>query len=98
LVEDLVIRPSRDIATIAADHARRTRPGEMTRRSLPTKMLHRLAQSQLVSEADLASYLLFDGAYAKDLIDLAMEDAHRQRDALVRFFEPEADATPPQPG
>jgi NTE family protein len=90
IVEDLVIRPSRDIDTIAADHARRTRPGEMTRRSLPTKMLHRLAQSQLVSEADLASYLLFDGAYAKDLIDLAMEDAHRQRDALVRFFEPEA--------
>jgi NTE family protein len=87
LVEDLVIRPSRDIATIAGAHARRARTGEIVRRSLPTKLLHRIAQSQLVSEADLASYLLFDAAYAKDLIDLAMEDAHQEREALVKFFQ-----------
>ena len=88
LVEDLVIRPSRDIATIAAAHARRAGAGELTQPSLPTKLLHRIAQSHLVTEADLASYLLFDGAYARDLINLAMEDAHREREALMRFFEP----------
>jgi NTE family protein len=90
-VEDLVIRPSRDIAEIASEHTKRQRlkPGSTT--SLPTKLLHRLAQSQLINEADLASYLLFDGAYAKELITLAMEDAHRKRDELARFFsEPAA--------
>jgi len=89
LVDDLVIRPSRDIATIAAAHARRARTSALVQHSLPTKLLHRIAQSQLVSEADLASYLLFDGEYAKDLIELAMDDAHREREALTRFFEPD---------
>lgn len=89
LVDDLVIRPSRDIATIAAAHARRARTSALVQHSLPTKLLHRIAQSQLVSEADLASYLLFDGEYAKDLIELAMDDAHSEREALTRFFEPD---------
>ena len=91
VVEDLVIRPSRDIATIAAAHAKRARTGEVAPRSLPAKLLHRIAQSHLVTEADLASYRLFDCAYAADLISLAMEDAHRQRESLIRFFEPSAD-------
>jgi NTE family protein len=85
-VEDLVLRPSRDIAKIASTHARKNRLRSATQASLPTKLLHRIAQSQLVTEADLASYLLFDGDYAKDLIALAMEDAHAQREALLRFF------------
>lgn len=88
LVKDLVLRPSRDIGTIAVTHARRNRAfGES--RTLPTKLLHRLARSQIVSEGDLASYLLFDGAYASDLIALAMEDTHAQREELIRFFTEE---------
>lgn len=86
VVQDLVVRPSRDIATIAARHARKNRAGNVATQTLPTKLLHRIAQSQLVTEADLASYLLFDGAYAKDLIQLGMEDAHAKRDDLIRFF------------
>lgn len=86
VVEDLVVRPSRDISTIAAAHAKKNRLDNVTNPTLPTKLLHRIAQSQLVSEADLASYLLFDGAYAKDLIALAMEDAHARREDLIRFF------------
>ncbi len=85
IVQDLVLRPSRDIALIAAAHAKRVgnRAGRAT---LPTKLLHRIAQSQLVTEADLASYLLFDAAYAKELMALAMDDAHAQREELTRFF------------
>lgn len=89
IVQDLVLRPSRDIALIAAAHVKRmgTGTGVSARTSLPTKLLHRIAQSQLITEADLASYLLFDGGYARDLIDLAMEDAHAHRDALIQFFD-----------
>jgi NTE family protein len=86
IVEDLVLRPSRDLATIAAAHARRRPLSAEAATALPTKLLHRVARSQLITEADLASYLLFDGAYAADLIQLGMEDAHAQREALVRFF------------
>ena len=54
---------------------------------LPTRWLNRIAKSQLLAQADLASYLLFDGAYAKRLIQLGMEDTHARRDQLVPFFE-----------
>lgn len=89
VVRELVLRPSRDIATIAATHAKRDRMAHIPSPTLPTKMLHRIAQSQLLNEADLASYLLFDGAYAKDLIEMAMEDTHARREELLRFFSGE---------
>jgi NTE family protein len=56
LVRDLVLRPSRNISSIASNHLKKvgeTRAGV----SLPVKLLHRVAQSQLLTEADLASYL-----------------------------------------
>jgi NTE family protein len=87
IVHDFVIRPSRDISLIAGAYARKNRIDRQGRASLPTKLLHRIAQSQLVSEADLASYLLFDGEYANELMQMGMEDTHAQRDALLRFFE-----------
>jgi NTE family protein len=85
-VRDMVLRPSRDIASIAASHAKRNRLQSTTAATLPTKLLHRIAQSQFVTEADLASYLLFDGEYSKDLMSLAMEDTHAQREQLIAFF------------
>ncbi|MBX5481622.1 MAG: patatin-like phospholipase family protein [Myxococcaceae bacterium] len=86
VVHDLVLRPSRDIAAIAVKHARKDRLALSGSPTLPTKLLHRIAQSQLLTEADLASYLLFDGEYARDLIHLAMEDTHARREELIRFF------------
>lgn len=86
VVEDLVLRPSRNLAELASKHAKRFALDKAVRASLPTKLLHRLAQSQLLNEADLASYLLFDGDYARELITLGMEDAQRRKAALVRFF------------
>jgi NTE family protein len=37
-------------------------------------------------ESDLASYLLFDGAFARKLIDLGRADAEAMRDKLLAFF------------
>lgn len=94
LVQDMVLRPSRDIATIAASHAKKRRIRDASAVTLPTKLLHRIAQSQLMTEADLASYLLFDGDYAKDLMTLAMEDAHAQREELMAFFADDTSRRP----
>jgi len=87
VVRDLVVRPSRDLAEIARPHleARANREPEG---ALPSRLLHRLTGSQLLSQAELGSYLLFDGAYAKDLVELGMHDAHARREQLAAFFEP----------
>jgi NTE family protein len=46
------------------------------------------------SDADLASYLLFDGEFARVLIDLGRNDAAARRDELEEFLRPaEANAT-----
>ena len=87
VVKDLVIRPSRDLGEIAATQAKAKKLVD-DHSSFPSRMLQKITRSHLFTQADLASYLLFDGAYARALIDLAMEDAHAQREALINFFDP----------
>jgi NTE family protein len=93
-VRDLVIRPSRDIGLLARDHAerrvRRLRPGTLAARFLRRAAAD--AEAAADGAADLASYLLFDGEFAEDLIALGFEDARSARDALVEFFA----VAPPQ--
>jgi NTE family protein len=92
VVKDLVIRPSRDLGELAATQAKAKKLVDAAS-SFPSRMLQKITRSHLFTQADLASYLLFDGAYARTLIDLAMEDAHEQREALTQFFDP----NPPTP-
>jgi hypothetical protein len=40
-----------------------------------------------VPEADFLSYVLFDGDFARLLIELGREDAHANHDQIVRFFD-----------
>ncbi|MGV3625763.1 MAG: patatin-like phospholipase family protein [Archangium sp.] len=91
VVRDLVVRPSRDLAEMARPHLQKLGANE-TEAPLPTRLLHRLSGSNLFTQAELGSYLLFDKAYADDLISLAMEDAHAKRDQLLDFFDPESRA------
>ena len=88
-VRELVIRPSRDLAEIAADLLKKRKVDVEGGSPLPARWLHRFTQSQLFTQADLASYLLFDGAYAKELIQLGMDDSHARRDQLQSFFAPD---------
>ncbi len=85
IVEDCFIRPSEDIGAIAAEHVRsmRAKPARSWIGSWAFRMLTRGAPE---GEADLMSYLLFDGGYASSLIALGMADAARAEEDLLRFF------------
>jgi NTE family protein len=87
-IRELVVRPSRDLAEIARPHLE-ARARKESDDALPTRLLHRLAGSQLFSQAELGSYLLFDAPYARDLIQLGMDDAHARREQLLEFFAPD---------
>jgi NTE family protein len=77
------IRASQDIGVLAAEYARsavfaRRVPGLLGR------ALRRIVEGE--KEADLLSYLLFDGPFAGQLIEMGRADARTNHDKLVRFF------------
>jgi NTE family protein len=87
VVDDFFIRPSKDLGAIAAECvAHRKQRGAPETWS--TRMLLRLGGRDDANEADLLSYLYFDGCYAKHLIELGRADAAAERDKLEVFFRP----------
>ncbi|GAB5546491.1 MAG: patatin-like phospholipase family protein [Sandaracinaceae bacterium] len=84
LVESLVIRPSRDMGEMAADYLRRERVA--IRRKLGRAFLRLMDVGEGADSADMASYLLFDGGFASELIDLGWADAAARHDELEAFL------------
>lgn len=84
-VRELLVRPSKDIGALAAEYVQAP---EFRRRSsgLAHKAILRLVDRDAAHEADLASYLLFDGGFAELLIDLGRHDARALRDEWLRFW------------
>lgn len=79
------VRASENIGRMAAAHVQspefqRRAPGVVGR------LLRRIGEWDASGEADLLSYLLFDGAFAAQLIDLGRRDAATHHDALCAFF------------
>ncbi len=81
-----VIRASEDIGRLCGDFVRGP-AFERSRKGLTGRALRRLARSEGMEEADLLSYILFDGEFASELIALGESDARAQSDALCEFFE-----------
>ena len=78
VVTPMVITPSVDIGKVAESYASKM-PGTIR------YMLEGLGNSRAES-ADLISYLLFDTAYTKTLIDIGYRDASARIDELTNFL------------
>jgi NTE family protein len=87
-VRELLVRPSKDIGALASEYVRTP---EFRRRShgLAHKAILRLVDRAAAHEADLASYLLFDGGFADLLIELGRQDARALHAEWLRFWSDE---------
>jgi NTE family protein len=88
LVNAFTLRPTEDMGTLASDHVRR---GKLTGNPFLTRRLLNALDSGAGDEADLASYLLFDGHFCRQLIEMGRADAHARRDEILAFFGDAAD-------
>jgi NTE family protein len=82
-VNAFTLRPSEDIGKLASDHVRR---GKLIGNPFLTKRLLNVLDIGVGDEADLASYLLFDGHFCRQLIEMGRADAHARRDEILAFF------------
>jgi NTE family protein len=85
-VQCMRVRPSEDIGRLADEHLKR---GRLQGDPLITKRLFKLLDLGIDGEADLASYLLFDGPFCRKLIEMGRADAQARRDELMEFFRDE---------
>lgn len=85
-IDEIRIQPSQDIGAMAAAYAR-SQAFARRARGIAGNLVRRMALAASPDEADLASYLLFDGEYCRMLIELGIADARARRDELARFFD-----------
>lgn len=87
-VSAFTLRPTEDMGRLASEHVR---SGKLIGNPFFTRRLLNALDMGVGDEADLASYLLFDGHYCRQLIEMGRADAHAHRDEILAFFE-DADA------
>jgi NTE family protein len=80
-----ILRPSQDLGRLAAECYARS--GNARAMGILPTLLARLAKQGVPDdEADLLSYLYFDGCYTAQLVELGREDTRAQHDALVELL------------
>jgi len=85
VIEELVIRPSADLGVLAGT-VLEDLPDAALRSPFFRLALRNLEPGRRSAEADLLSYLLFDGEFLEPLAELGYRDARAQEEELARFF------------
>lgn len=88
-LQTLVFRPSRDIGVLAREHLRER--GSACLGDGAGVLLERAAALGTHVEADFLSYLLFDGTFAHELIELGRADVLARAAEVEAFFTSEDD-------
>ncbi|MFO0567367.1 MAG: patatin-like phospholipase family protein [Polyangiaceae bacterium] len=94
-IETLVVRPTEGIGELAGAFMR---AGKLRAGPVVTKQLLKLLDVGGIDDADLASYLLFDGGFARRLVDLGRSDAHARRAEILDFLGSAEDDAPVEGG
>ena len=91
-VNAFTLRPTEDMGRLASEHVR---SGKLMGNPFFTRRLLNALDMGVGDEADLASYLLFDGHFCRQLIEMGRADAHAHRDEILAFFEDADDGSGP---
>lgn len=85
-LKTLVFTPSLDLGRLAAEYVKSSL---QTKELKPVAryLIERAARDAPQAEADWASYMLFDGGYAHELIEVGRADALARADEIRAFFE-----------
>ena len=84
-IEHVVIRPSADLGLLAGQVLANL-PEARLRSPLFKLAMRNLNPGRRSAEADLLSYLLFDGEFLDPLAELGFRDAMAREEELARFF------------
>ena len=84
-LKKLVFQPSRDLGRVAGDFIK-TSLKTTNLRPVAKYLIEKLASDAPEPEADWASYLLFDGSFAHQLIEIGRQDARDQAEKIREFF------------
>jgi NTE family protein len=84
-VQAVLVRPSQSLGQLAAEHVRGSRFRARVSGAVGA-LFSRLAEGESEYEADLLSYLLFDGTFAAALMELGRADARDQGEELRALF------------
>jgi len=84
-LDTLIFTPSEDLGVKAGQYIR-NRLDTSEIQTLARYFLERAASETPGGEADWASYMLFDGGYAREIIELGRKDAHAKAALVKRFF------------
>ena len=87
-VHNLTVRPSEDNGRLASEHDAK---GRFRGDPIVARKMFQMLYLGVGDEADLASYLLFDGAFCRQLIEMGRADAKARKDDLTAFFGDRAD-------
>jgi NTE family protein len=85
IVEPVLLRPSKDLGRLASEFAG-AQPDEFWGSRVLGSICRAASEREGYREADLLSYVLFDGGYTGQLLDLGYADAGDMHDELCEFF------------